>query len=100
MAFSRDLLDQKSKSPLFHGAGWAMVTNDQCFIHILAEYQEIPFLIHFPIWKGKSPYFVFHLSHFCSGIFFNVRKMHFVGFVSTFISNITKTCNIQTFPKL
>ena len=27
-AFSRDLLDQKSKSPLFPGAGGAVVTND------------------------------------------------------------------------
>ena len=29
-AFSRDLLDQKSKSPLFPGPGGAVVTNDWC----------------------------------------------------------------------
>ena len=52
---NRDLLEQKSKSPLFPGAGWAVVTNDQC-IKVSSKRLEKP---------GINPASYYNLSNVC-----------------------------------
>ena len=58
-AFSRALLDEKSKSPLFLGEGGAMVTNDWCItvssVHSRSHHWRLFFLWGPKICKRSGP---------------------------------------------